>query len=325
MGQAADEMSAWRADAADAQDLDDDVDSVTPDTAAVEQEIEQTRAEMSGTIDAIQERLNPDHLKDQAREMVRDATIGRAQDMVNDATETAKDAGMSVVDTIKQNPLPAALAGVGIGWLWMKRSKGGQQTTYGYDYRYQSAGRPMGYDRGPGFYGNRNPYGAQTQYYSPYGDQSAQQYGQQGGQDQGSKLGQAAGAVGETASNLAGGAADQVGNLASGAAHVASGAAQQVEQLPGMVQSQAQRATYKYEQLLYEQPFAAGLLAVAAGAALGMLLPETQKEQQLMGDARDSVVEKAQSAAQETMGRVQDRVQDVVETVQGELQSSAQS
>src|SRR5687768_6380706 len=61
------------------------------ETHSIRTGIEQTRADMSDTIDAIQDRLNPQHIKEQvkeqvreqfyeAKEMVRDATIGKAEE-----------------------------------------------------------------------------------------------------------------------------------------------------------------------------------------------------------------------------------------------------
>ncbi len=64
--------------------------------------IEQTRAEMSETIDAIQERLTPQHLKQQTKETVREQFQG-AKDRVYGATiggaeQLAKGAGTSMMD-----------------------------------------------------------------------------------------------------------------------------------------------------------------------------------------------------------------------------------
>src|SRR5713101_4343171 len=91
------------------------------DTARAQ--FEQTRAEMGETIDAIKERLNPQKLMGQAKESVREATIGRAQDAANAAVETAKDTGTTVAGFIKENPIPAALTGLGITWLLMSARK----------------------------------------------------------------------------------------------------------------------------------------------------------------------------------------------------------
>src|SRR6185437_212500 len=141
---------------------DTDAESVEIDTMAVaaprddgdtsteelQEEIEQTRANMSETIDEIQERLSPRYLGEQ----VREATIGRAGQMVGEMTDSAREAGGGILDTIRANPVPAALAALGIGWLWMKRPSGdgarrmrygGYRSGYGDDYGYR------GYDYQP--------------------------------------------------------------------------------------------------------------------------------------------------------------------------------
>src|SRR5215212_10437175 len=97
-------------------------------TEQIRAEIEDTRAEMSQTINEIQERLSPEHLMGQVKETVREATIGKVERVMNtvvDATEPAreavgragtaiKDTGMSVADSMWRNPIPVALIGLGL-------------------------------------------------------------------------------------------------------------------------------------------------------------------------------------------------------------------
>src|SRR5262249_34411811 len=98
------------------RDFDAAASDLTPiasdDPEAIRENIAQTRAEMSGTIDAIQERLDPDRLKAQVsdavheqvgavRERVREATIGRAERMVSDFGDSARDAGSGFFGTIR--------------------------------------------------------------------------------------------------------------------------------------------------------------------------------------------------------------------------------
>src|SRR3954471_23622969 len=103
MGQATDEVNMY-ADRDDYAGEDTTLDSAAiaagdgQDESAEEPEqiraqIEDTRAEMSSTIDAIQEKLNPDNVKEQAKEAVREATVGRVEDAVNNAGQTAKGFG----------------------------------------------------------------------------------------------------------------------------------------------------------------------------------------------------------------------------------------
>ena len=98
-------------------------------------EIEGTRQELGGTLNELGDRLEPGHVVQQVKENVREATIGRVE-------ETAKGVSEMVMDTIRRNPIPAALAGAGLAMLWVNRSQGpqGGRASYGTGYGYQ--GRP---------------------------------------------------------------------------------------------------------------------------------------------------------------------------------------
>jgi ElaB/YqjD/DUF883 family membrane-anchored ribosome-binding protein len=132
---------------------------MTHDTPAIRRDIERTRSEMSATIDEIQGRLRPSHLAEDAkeaardaaaglvesaREAVRDATIGKAERMVSDVKYRANDTKTSLADTIRDNPLPAAIAAASIGWLFMNRSSRSGMS-YGRDGGIaRSAGQAVG-------------------------------------------------------------------------------------------------------------------------------------------------------------------------------------
>lgn len=125
--------------------IEDDEDDSTaagatasPDTTdAIRHDIEQTRAQMSGTIDEIQERLNPKRLMDEAKETVREATVGKVTGMMNNATRSAG----SMVDRIKENPVSAAMIGAGAWWLLTKLPGNGRSSSYARDYGNYSSGR----------------------------------------------------------------------------------------------------------------------------------------------------------------------------------------
>jgi flavin-binding protein dodecin len=109
------------------------------EVAEIRAEIEETRLEMGGTLNELGDRLEPSHLVEQAKENVREATIGRVE-------ETAKGMSDMVMDTIKRNPIPAALAGAGLAMLWANRSQGsnGHRTMqYGTGYSYGYQDRPV--------------------------------------------------------------------------------------------------------------------------------------------------------------------------------------
>jgi hypothetical protein len=102
----------------------------------IRQEIDHTRAEMTETIDAIQAKLNPRNIVAHATERVKNATTERVREMADTAGETAqemmnqtRDTAGGIVQSVQQNPLPAALIGVGAAWLLMNRtgSNGGDE------------------------------------------------------------------------------------------------------------------------------------------------------------------------------------------------------
>jgi len=247
-------------------------------------EIERTRADMSETVDAIQERLSPQNLKEQAKDRVKEATVGKAQ-----------EAGSGLVDTIRQNPLPAALTGIGLGWLLVNaRKQSSSRPTYR-DATYRDA-----------VYVEGDSTGA----YPPAG--YPPRYEDESGSSAGQALGNARDRVGETATQ----AQDKAGELAGRAQDQASHLSDQTRHQASRLGDQARRASGGFQRMLRENPLAMGALGVGVGAAVGLAIPETSKEHEVMGEARDNLVDKAQEKVQET--------QEKVQQVAGEAKSAAQ-
>lgn len=243
----------------------------TEDPKEIEARIEQTRAEMSETIDAIQERLDPERLRQQVTESVREATVGRTKQMANEATRSARGFTSNMMETIRQNPLPAALAGIGIGWLVMKGSSDTQR-------------REMRY------YQTRGQAGEMASEARARAGRMADQ-----AQHQAEEL---TGEVRHRAMQMADQAQHEVEELASEARHRAT-------QMADQAQYQAERTTDRLQQMMQDNPLAVGALALAVGAAVGLVVPETQQERELMGEARDTFMERAQETAEETVHKVQ--------------------
>jgi uncharacterized protein YjbJ (UPF0337 family) len=61
--------------------------------------------------------LNPSHVAQRIRTGARDATIGKVQHMATQTREKVADQGRSLLETIRENPVPAAMIAGGIGWL----------------------------------------------------------------------------------------------------------------------------------------------------------------------------------------------------------------
>jgi len=104
------------------------------DTSTIRAEIEQKRADISGTLDEIQERLTPRKLVSQATDTVRDATSSRlrqvrssASGAANRVASTAQRAATRTAEQAREHPWPAAAAAAGVGfaawWLASRRSR----------------------------------------------------------------------------------------------------------------------------------------------------------------------------------------------------------
>ena len=295
-------------------------------------EIQKTRAHISETVNIIQERLSPERLKEQAQDMaeqlkeqaqdkIRDATIGRVEKMADNIDYKTRRVSYSVVETIKQNPVPAALTGLGLGWLLVQTFKSSSEDRY-----YQGSG---------GSY--------QTRYYEPRGQyqsqsgigetlssaqekvgemasQTREQVGELGSQAR-EKVGQISQQVQDQASQ----AMDQVGQLSSQARekaeYLSSQAREKAEFLGSQAREQAQWAKSQFWQTMEENPLMVGAAALALGVVVGLSIPETPYENRLMGEARDNLMDKAQEATQDTMQKVQRVAEEAQRVVKEEAQN----
>ncbi len=249
------------------------------EVAEIRAEIEETRLEMGGTLNELGDRLEPGHLVEQAKENVREATIGRVE-------ETAKGMSDMVMDTIKRNPIPAAMAGAGLALLWANRSSG--HNGHSVDRRYST------------YYGTTTSYGQAQPY--PYGQQS------QGSEGIGDKVGGAASKVGDTVGQVGENVGQTVGQIGQNVGQTAGQVGQNVGQTVGQWGNQVDR-------FMQASPLAMGAIAVGAGALIGAILPETPQEQQMLGDASRTVgetvrdtVDQAASKAEEQMDKAEEKV-----------------
>jgi hypothetical protein len=72
------------------------------------------------------------------------------------------------------------------------------------------------------------------------------------------------------------------------------------------------------QRLFWENPLAAGAVALALGAGLALAIPETPQENRLMGDARDQLVDRAQQTAQQLGQKVQAVAGEAVDSAKEE-------
>ena len=248
-------------------------------------------------------------LGQQTKVAVRDATIGRVERMAQMTNETSKQAGSTVMSTIKQNPGPAALTALGVGWLVMN---GRSSAAKG---------------------GSSQPGASSTNQGESGGVAEQAQAGMSQAQE---RAGEMASTVQDGISTAAGQVAEGAGTVADsvvqGAGSVGSGVASGAASVAGGVQGTVAGATNQAKQMpgrlrhmVEENPMRLGMVAVAIGSAAALVVPETQRENQMLGQARDSVIERAQATAQSTIEKVQQVAEDVGETVEKTAQDSGLS
>jgi ElaB/YqjD/DUF883 family membrane-anchored ribosome-binding protein len=261
-----------RADEGVREKLSRERDEINPDPRRTDDELEslrlelaRTRSQMSETVYTLQGRLNPQYVREQASSQAKD---------------TAREAGSSVVDTIKNNPVPAALTGAGlVGLGWLVASGSGGSSSSG------TSGR-QSFDDGPYYYGSSER--SYPTYYEGREFEGREYY--EGSSSEGSGRERAQEAAGQARER-----ASQMGGQLQGRAGAAGEQAQQ----------QAQRAKGGFQQTLQENPLALGALAAGVGAAVAFIVPGTSKENEALGETRDNLVERGKQSARETRQRAQ--------------------
>jgi len=289
-------------------------DETDPTEQQLVVEIEETRREMSGTIDQIGHRLNPQTIADQARENIREATVGRVERLVEDAGQTAQQTGNTLVQTIRQNPVPAALAALGIGWLAVRMR---DQTSSGIGGRYGSQGTYGSYGTygryqspSAGYYATGEPYGAYES-----GARGRSLGGGGGADDIRQRAGQATEQLGQRAQEIG----DQAQRTAQ---DIAQRGREGIEQAQWQVQSQVSQAQWQFDRTLNENPLAVGALALGVGVAVGLALPETQQERQLLGEQRDRLVSQVEERASEALSQAEQKARETGEQMREQVSSS---
>ncbi|MGQ0561641.1 MAG: DUF3618 domain-containing protein [Gemmatimonadota bacterium] len=229
------------------------------------EEIGHTRDRMSDTLDQLGERLNPKRIKQRVSENIREATIGRVQNMARNAAGRVNDTREGMMHTIRDNPIPAAMVGIGIGWLLL----GGRRNQHEIRRRERWPEDLRGYTDS-GYVGDLGATTPRLQ------------------QDD------AAGGIGASVSPEAGG-----------------GVRERVSDLADTTRTQAQQLQQRAQRGFEDNPLALGAVALAAGLAAGLAIPETRRESEMMGRTRDRLVERARAAASD----VKDRAEEVAERV----------
>lgn len=279
-------------------------------TEQIQADIRQTRADMSAKIDHITERLSPEQLKVQAQQTINELLTDSANSVSDYVRDNRRQITSSMTETIKRNPVPAALVGVGLGWMLIETfsTSGSGDHAYRQDVsRYRS-----------GNYGRSSVYDSRSsaEEMSHEARYKAEQTGQQvrhGVEQTGEQIQHGTEQIGRKAQHVGEQAARQAREFGEQVGH-------QTAELGSQAQYQAKHAAYEAQRSMEENPLAFAALAFAAGIGMGLMLPQTRTENRMMGETSEQLKDAAQETARETA----QRAQNVAEEVWPDLERTAQ-
>ena len=281
--------------------------SLEKSSADIQREIDVDRQRIEDQLGAIQERLSPGQLLDEVLGYAKKSGGGEFVSNLGNA--------------VKANPLPVALVGVSLAWLMTKQSETPAA-------RYSAAAPDDDYPLYPA-HGSVRLIGPPEEIggarYSHFVDDAGQRFkaltdeaGRRAGDfidssgktyrgfadatgkqmtsirdEAGAMLDASAGWASESWKQVK----DAAGNVAQKVSDVASSVSSSSSSAGSKLLDQSNRLNETILMHLRDQPLVGGALAFAVGAAIGAALPHTEKEDEVLGDAADTVRENLVSQA----------------------------
>lgn len=228
-------------------------------TEEIEDEIARTRGDMADTLTAIERRLSPQQIMDQAVDTMRE--------FLSDRTRVAQ--------MVRDNPVPLALIGLGLGWMAVSAATSGGSRARAASGSYES-----------------------MEGVSPT-------FSAEGGAGYG---------AGEGASYGTAGSAEYPGTSQGGSATEAMRQAAdrtrgRVDQWTRQARRSASQAADRTRDTFNEHPLTIGALAMAVGAAVGALLPRSRMEAESLGEMGSDLA----ARARQTGGELAEKAKGVAE------------
>ena len=249
----------------------------------IERRIETTRQRMSRDIDAISNKLRPANLADQAGEAI---------------TGKARRTGSGLVGMARDNPLPALAVGASLAWLIYSARQGDtdSETHVMHESTYTGVERRIG--------GYQNMSGFRRRFDDFEGRNRIER-------------------VKDAAGRITGDVGEKAHELTQRAGEVADTAKERVAVVADHAKAEGRRRMHQIERQTHEHPLKVAAGAALAGLALGLLLPVTQKENEVMGSARDELVDRAEETASRVKDVAAEGARHVAETVKSEARAHA--
>lgn len=300
-----------------------DSPSTSGDLAQREAAIDQTRSAIKEDLGTLGQRLSPEHLKEEAKELMSDAknkaveTLHEARDTATGTFRDMKDSAMETVSEkvgefgqgvrrveretlgfLRQNAVPLALIGIGAYWLASSgrrreaRWEGEYHPTDGYPS--QGGEQTSSRMRDSARHGTARVRGGAREW-----AEEAQR-----------RAGDAAGRVRSTAEHELEGVRHTVADVGERVSH----AAVRARDYAGRELRDARDFSIRVTET---HPLAVGAVALSAGLGLGLILPQTRRESELLGPQRDQLLERARETASDLSHTAKDVARDVKDSLGG--------
>lgn len=257
-------------------------DATAEDPATLERRSDAIRADMGQTLDALQRNYSPGRLLDRSLDLFK---------------EHGGELGTNLGRSVKQNPMPVLLTMVGVGWMIWSQTRQQSGAAYGAadDERYEG-------------------YGATAYAGTSYGADATTAGASADGGGTGSAVKEKLGAAGE---KLRGAKDSALESVRGGAGRVSEGS----RRAAARAREQSRRAGQGFQTMLEEQPLVVGALGVALGAIIGAVLPESEREDRMLGEARDRVLDRAKDLGTRGYEQVRDKAQQAAAGVRDAVQA----
>jgi hypothetical protein len=275
-----------------AQVKDPMIDSGEPTSRELRDDIRRTRAQMDVTVDAIEDKLTPGELFHEAWTLMR----GGSSSSVN-----------RVLRIARQHPMPAAIISLGLGWMVYEGS--GDRGREATDRRRRAAR----YTDDDAPLAQRDQQDALESVRE--GATAASRRIKDATRTAVDKAGDLAGQARDTMGDIADSASSMAGDVADSVRRQASDIGRQASELRDHARTGVREAQTGFWQTLEDQPLVVGAATLAAGLLVGLLLPSTPREDELMGTTRDLLVSQVKGLGQEALQKGQHVVAAAADTL----------
>jgi gas vesicle protein len=220
--------------------------------------------------------------------------------MKSRARERMKETTRGMMDRIRENPVATAVTGLGLYMLFRGGSSksSAYESAFGEDYVMicDACGVPVDHHRE-----KRHNFVERAS-------------------DRASELGsEAQHRIADAAHNVSDRASEAVHSVSERASHAKESLQHSASRAGQRVRQTGRRVQQRFD----KDPLLMGAIGIAAGALLGALIPESDKERELMGDARERVLKRAGRFAREKGEQVREVAEHVKDAAVEEAKSEA--